>query len=119
MEEYHALQLIYKKANFVIYDSSDGFIVVNKKSDFKSYHTHMKNFHTCKYLIDCCVNKRLPEKRTSNYIIHSLIRLTNDQIYKMKLESMIHTKTNGRKRCDDSSKHKSSKNHTSSSRRKN
>ena len=57
-----AMNTIYKKKEFKIYDANGQFIIHNSKLDFHSHHTHVNNFHTCKYIIDLCIYKHIPEK---------------------------------------------------------
>lgn len=75
--------MIYKKKEFKVYAEcrSDEVIIHNSKKSFDKGHTHIKNFKTAKYLIDLSIHKSIPNHPTK-YFITSLIRLTDDKIYK-------------------------------------
>lgn len=90
-----ALNTIYKKKNFKIYDAGREFIIHNTNLDFHNHHTHINNFHTCKFIIDLCIHKTVPN-HLSNYLLESIIRLSNDNLYKRKIEEKI--KENDKKR---------------------
>lgn len=81
--------VIYKKKNFKIYDAKTNYIVHNTKLEFKNHHTHVKNFHTCKYLIDMSIHESIPEKHLSDYLLVSLIRLSNNPDYIKKLNQIL------------------------------
>lgn len=92
-----SLVLIYKKRNFNIYDSGkDQYIIHNTNHEFSSHHTHVRNFKTCKFIIDLAIHKTIP-KHLSNYLIISLIRLSDDCDYIEKLNKMKITDKDSRK----------------------
>lgn len=90
-----SLMVIYKKKNFKIYDAGKGYIVHNTKLNFPDHHTHINNFHTCKYIIDLCIHKTIPH-HLSDYLLVSIIRLSNDKEYINKIENMISNKRRNR-----------------------
>ncbi len=81
--------VIYKKKNFKIYDAGTNYIVHNTRLNFKEHHTHIKNFHTCKFLIDMSIHESIPEKHLSDYLLVSLIRLSNNKVYINKLNHIL------------------------------
>ena len=83
-----ALNTIYKKKNFKIYDAGREYIVHNTKLDFQNHHTHINNFHTCKYIIDLSIHKTVPY-HLSDYLLISLIRLSNDKDYIEKINKLL------------------------------
>lgn len=84
-----SLVIIYKKYNFNIYNAGPcQFIIHNNKLDFNSHHTHIRNFKTAKYIIDLAIHKSIP-KHLSNYLLTSLIRISDDEEYIEKLNTMI------------------------------
>lgn len=85
------LVIVYKKKNYKIFDSKDGFIIYNTKYDFSNHHTHIKNFHTCKYIIDLCLSKTIPED-LSEYLLVSMKRLTEDKTFRNRIQSKIDAK---------------------------
>jgi len=84
-----AMNTIYHKRNFNIYSvNGKEFIVHNSDLNFNEHHTHINRFSTAKYLINISLYKSIP-KRLSNYLIISLIRLTDDNDYKSKLYNIL------------------------------
>lgn len=81
---------IYRKKNYKIYDAGDNYIVHNTNLDFQDHHTHIKNFKTCKYIIDLCIHKSIPDKHISDYLLVSILRLSNDNAYKYKIETLLY-----------------------------
>lgn len=92
-----AFNTIYKKKNFKIYSAGKGYIVHNTKLDFHNHHTHINNFHTCKYIIDMSLHKSIPY-HLSNYLLISLIRLTNDKDYIKKLNDQLENNKHKKRR---------------------
>lgn len=84
-----AMNVIYKKKNFKIYDAPDGFIVHNTNLSFENHHTHLKNFNTCKFIIDLCIHKSIPNKEISEYLLVSILRISGDKIYRDKIQQLI------------------------------
>lgn len=104
-----AMNVIYKKKNFKIYDAGNGFIVHNSNLDFGDHYTHINNFDTCKYIIDLSIHKSIP-KHLSDYLLESLIRLSNDKKYINKIKLCMTSKkknTNNYKQRYNNEKHKS------------
>ena len=85
-----AMNVIYKKTNFKIYDAGDQYIVHNTNLDFHNHHTHINNFNTCKYIIDLCIHKTVPY-HLSDYLLVSITRLSGDQQYINRIRSLIST----------------------------
>lgn len=84
-----SMNTIYHKRNFNIYSvNKREFIVHNSALPFEKHHTHINRFSTAKYLINISIYKTLP-KRLSDYLIISLIRLTDDLEYIERLETLL------------------------------
>lgn len=79
---------IYKKYNYKIFESKDGYIVYNTRLKFESHHTHITDLNTCKFIIDLCIKKMVPHK-LSDYLLVSIIRITDDKNYKEKIKNML------------------------------
>lgn len=79
---------IYQEDNFKIYKASHNYIVHNSDFDFEKKHTHIRNFKQAKNLI-YCVKKKIIPKTFSFYLLNSLIRLSDDVVYKNKIDSLI------------------------------
>lgn len=83
--------MIYKKKQFKVYAEckSDEVIIHNSNKPFDKGHTHIRNFKTAKYLIDLSIHKSIPN-HPIRYFITSLIRLTDDKVYKEALIRELH-----------------------------
>ena len=90
------MQQIYSKKSFVIYRVRDGYIVHNKEKPFKEGHTHITNINTAKYIINISINKKLPAHLT-DYLMESLIRLSSDRDFAIKVENLRKIRKKGRK----------------------
>ena len=86
---------IYTKDEFVIASMDNEFIVINKKKRFKYGHTHIRNFKTAKYLIDMVIHKRIPY-HLPTYLLVSLKRLSDDEVYAHKIDLLLENKKNRR-----------------------
>lgn len=78
---------IYRKKSFIVFRAGDGYIIHNTEKSFKKGHTHIKNVNTAKYIVSLAAKKILP-KHLSDYLLVSLLRLANDDIYTAKIEEM-------------------------------
>lgn len=77
---------VYKRKYFNLYsDDSGEFIIHNTKKDFKDGHTHIRNYNTAKFLIDLALHKTVPKKKLNRYLYQSLIRITDDDSYRKKI----------------------------------
>lgn len=86
---------IYKKKSFVIFRAGDGYIIHNTEKSFDKGHTHIKNVNTAKYIVTLAANRTLP-KHLSDYLLVSLLRLTNDDEYAAQIEEMRNKQRNRR-----------------------
>lgn len=80
-----------KYKGFFIDKTKTGYRI-SKESD-TSIHTHLRNLIPSYKLVDNVVSKRLP-KRCDIYYLDSHIRLTDDDVYKKKLEDYHNVKLN-------------------------
>lgn len=95
-----AMNVIYKKKNYKIYDAGRDYIIHNSNMSFSDHHTHINNFKTCKYLIDMSIHKSIP-KHLSDYLIISLIKLASDKNYIDSLNQLLlKNKKKGRRKYD-------------------
>ena len=79
---------IYKNRQFKIYETLDGYIVHNSNKEFKYGHTHITNFDTAKYLVYLSIHTIVP-KRFPDYLMISLVRLSDDLEYINKLTEKL------------------------------
>ena len=80
--------VVYRKKNFKVYDVGKGFIIHNSSLDFQNHHTHINNYNTCKYIINLSLHKTVPY-HLSDYLLVSLIRLSNDKEYIENIERLL------------------------------
>ena len=86
---------VYQNSNYIIFKTDCEYIVQNiNRKDF--CHSHIKNYKTCIWVIDLLLKKRCPYN-IPKYLLISLIRLTDDEIYKNKLEHILEKKNNPKK----------------------
>ena len=80
---------IYRKKQYRIYSSHKGaYIVHNSDLEFSEHHTHINNYNTAKFIIDLCIHKTIPH-HLSDYLLVSILRLSNDRKYKMMIERKL------------------------------
>ena len=82
---------VYRKKNYNIYSFDNEYIVHNMDMKFEEGHTHIKNFKTAKFIIDLAIHKSIPHNLNS-YLLKSLIRISNDTVYKEKIQSLLDVK---------------------------
>jgi len=76
---------------YQIIRSRHGFIVA-KKNDFDNFHTHgIKSRKTAESLIYCVTHDKIPHD-FNIYLLKSLIRLSCDEVYKAKVDTLIEIK---------------------------
>lgn len=84
----YGFNVVYRKKNYRIYDVGEEFVIHNTSYDFESHHTHINNFKTCKFIIDLCLHKTVPY-HLSDYLLISILRLSDDEIYKSKIRKVL------------------------------
>ena len=86
---------MYRDKNFNIYaGENDTYIIHNTRKKFQEGHTHLRNFKTCKYIIDIAKHKSIP-RTFSKRIIDSIIRISDDETY---IKKLTHYKNNKKKK---------------------
>jgi hypothetical protein len=73
---------------YIVFPVKNGYVVYNTNKEFKDGHTHLRNFKSCVDLIRFTVDKKIP-RRCSNYYLRSLIRISDDEEYRKKVEELI------------------------------
>lgn len=70
-------------------DSRDNFIVHNTRKDFSIGHTHLNSYKTAKYIAYLVANNKIPKKRhLSDYLYQSVIRVSSNKNYIVKMKLM-------------------------------
>lgn len=84
------MKLVYSKAEYDIYKSDDGYVVVNNTMD-NFAHSHINNYRTAKWVVELSIKHKLPHNMPK-YLIISLSRINNDPEYKRKIDELIKAK---------------------------
>lgn len=79
---------VYSCNGYIIIRVSKGYIVLNKRKRFSEGHTHLRSFNTAKYIIHLACHSRMPNDLPI-YLLISLLRISDDDIYRKKLEALI------------------------------
>lgn len=79
---------VYEKKEFIIFQVKNGYIAYNTKKAFKDGHTHLRCFESAKTAIDLVIRKKVP-RSTDSYYLRSLIRLSEDTAYILKIKELI------------------------------
>lgn len=98
--------VIYSKKNYCIIMARNGFVIYNTNKKFKDGHTHIKSFKMAKTLIDCAIHLQTPKTRNP-YLLHSLVRISEDESYKamiQELDNRIRNRRKGKKKYVNNSK---------------
>ena len=82
---------IFRKGDFVILAVGHEYIVVNREKIFKEGHTHLQSFKQAEYIVNMATHKRVP-RHLSKYLLTSLIRVTDDDGYKSKIQELLDNK---------------------------
>lgn len=80
----------YRYKNFLLlsFKNSNVYIIYNKNKTFANGHTHIYNFEHGKYLMRCAY-KHTIDKNFKIRDIYSLIRISNNKIYKRNLQNLL------------------------------
>lgn len=82
------MRRIYKKKQFVIYETkSSGYIVQNILMDGFA-HTHLESFGTAKRVVCLSLAKKVPQN-LSFYVLISLRRVNTDEKYLEKINQVL------------------------------
>lgn len=82
-------RVVYSKKYFRIYRVRNTYIVHNTLKQFSSGHTHIDNYNTAKYILNLVLHSSIPQKKISNYLLQSIIRISKDEPYIEKIKEMM------------------------------
>lgn len=85
------VKFINEYRGFEIVRTIDGSFRVTKIGSETDQHTHLESKRACFNVVDDVLAKKLPMKRCKWYIV-SMIRLTDDEDYKAKLQEILTTR---------------------------
>ncbi|MCT4634420.1 MAG: hypothetical protein N4A76_17040 [Firmicutes bacterium] len=83
---------VYQKQNYKIYRAGNNYIVHNSNYPFKEKHTHLRNFNAAKKIISLAISKRIP-RDLSDYLLTSLLRISDDENYEHHLSELLEVRT--------------------------
>lgn len=67
-----------------IYNNKKKYLIVNRRGDFKTSHTHVKSLKVAKEMVHLVAKKITPESK-SIFFIESLMRINKDKKYAITL----------------------------------
>lgn len=79
---------VYQEGKFKVYRAGNNYIVHNSKYLFNKSHTHVRTLNTAKRVIYCTKHKVIP-KTFPEYLLYSLIRVSDDTHYNDQIEELI------------------------------
>lgn len=79
------------KGKFIIFRVDNGWIVYNTAKEFKNGHTHLKSKTSALAAVDFVQKEKIPRK-TGNYYLKSLIRLSNNEEYVAKVNELLNVR---------------------------
>lgn len=83
-------RIIYSKRHFNIYKlGRNDYIVHNTHKQFKYGHTHINNYNTAKYILNLTLYSSIPQKKISNYLLNSIVRISKDEPYINKIKKLM------------------------------
>lgn len=87
------MQEVYENKEFIILrgNSSHGYsyVLYNKEKPFKIGHTHINNYNTTRWIMKIYQQRKLPDKIKSLYLLKSLLRISNDEKYSVKVQQTV------------------------------
>ncbi|MBN2796339.1 MAG: hypothetical protein JXR88_13090 [Clostridia bacterium] len=79
---------VYQEGEFKVYRAGNNYIVHNTRFIFNQAHTHVRTLNTAKRIIYCTCHKVIP-KTFPEYLLQSLIRVSDDALYCDRIEALI------------------------------
>ena len=80
-----------KKDKFILFQVRNGWIVYNTNKEFENGHTHLKSKCSALAAIDFVLKEKIP-KRSSNYYLISLIRISDNENYVGKVRELMNVR---------------------------
>lgn len=79
---------VYQEGSYKVYRVGNNYIVHNSRQVFNQAHTHVRTLNTAKKVIYCTLHKIIP-RTFPEYLLVSLIRVSDDDHYQAQIESLI------------------------------
>ena len=87
---------VFENKHFIILGenskSRPAYILYNKNKEFSAGHTHLNNYNTAVWIMKLYLSRKLPHDLKSLYLLQSLVRISDDDIYTKKVEQLIEAK---------------------------
>lgn len=80
--------VVYRRHEFIIIKSHDGYIVYNTNKGFNNGHTHLNNFNTCISIIKLVERREMPINH-SDHFLDSILRINQDKEYAIKIKELM------------------------------
>lgn len=90
---------VYQESHYKVYRAGNDYIVHHSKYEFGDWHTHLKSLNVAKQVISCLIKRRMPKTR-NEYVLTSLVRLSDDPKYKSRIIGMIESRRQKGKKLD-------------------
>jgi hypothetical protein len=87
------------KDKFILFQVKNGWIVYNTTKQFEEGHTHLRNKSSALAAINFVLLEKIP-RRSSNYYLISLIRISDNPEYVAKVNQLIDTRRSKGKKQD-------------------
>lgn len=81
------MKKLFKKAEFVIWESDDGYVVQNMSVE-GFCHTHLEHYNTAVKIVDLSIQKKMPYN-LPRYLLISLRRINTEPTYCRKLDELL------------------------------
>lgn len=79
---------LFKKKNFVVLETQNGYIVYNQNKIWENGHTHVANLKMCRTLIDLVLTESIP-KTNDLWVYESVLRICSNS-QKKYIDKIIH-----------------------------
>lgn len=82
---------IYQASGFKVYRAGNDYIVHHAKYEFDEKHSHLKTLNLAKQVIHYLKSRTVPRTQ-SDYVLVSLLRLSDDDHYKSQIGQLMETR---------------------------
>lgn len=90
---------VYQESHYKVYRAGNDYIVHHSKYDFEEKHTHLRSLNVAKQVISCLLKQSMPKTR-NEYVLTSIIRLTDNPKYKNRIQNVIDVRRQKGKKQD-------------------
>ena len=88
-KDYDVGDVVYRFKTFRVIKKPGHFLIINSRKEFENGHTHVEgDLQTCIAMIKTVYNEELPKSRNIHFLT-SLIRLSSNRKYRLKIDKLI------------------------------